>query len=188
MTAIIRKYHVPALFFAVLAACDALPEPGVADGGADATVVSPVQCMIGGCSGQLCVSADIEPPITTCEFRPEYACYESADCTAQADGHCGWTLTPELMECLAAAAEAPPEPSVEPPGPVDPGAECVTDGCSGQLCRAADADPIATTCEWRDEYACYQDATCERQASGGCGWTPSDALSECLAADGAAAQ
>jgi len=25
---------------------------------------------------------------------------------------------------------------------------------------------MMTTCEWRDEYACYQTATCERQPDG----------------------
>jgi hypothetical protein len=39
--------------------------------------------------------------VTTCEFRPEYACYRDATCERQADGTCGWTETPELTACLA---------------------------------------------------------------------------------------
>jgi hypothetical protein len=55
---------------------------------------------------------------------------------------------------------------------------CVKTGCSGQIC--ADQD-MFSTCEWREEYACYQTATCERQASGQCGWTQTPALTTCLA-------
>jgi hypothetical protein len=55
---------------------------------------------------------------------------------------------------------------------------CVKTGCSGQIC--ADQD-MFSTCEWRDEYACYQTATCERQANGQCGWTQTPALTSCLA-------
>lgn len=56
---------------------------------------------------------------------------------------------------------------------------CVVGGCSGQLCTESSED-IATTCEWRDEYACYQKATCERQPSGKCGWTDTPTLQACI--------
>ena len=56
-------------------------------------------CYTGGCSGQYC--SDHEGLISTCEFRPEYACYQTATCERQADGVCGWTETPELNACLA---------------------------------------------------------------------------------------
>ena len=59
-----------------------------------------------------------------------------------------------------------------------PAAACFTSGCSGQVC--ADHSVI-TTCEFRPEYACYHAATCERQADGQCGFTPSAALATCLA-------
>ena len=55
--------------------------------------------------------------------------------------------------------------------------ECRATGCSRQLC--ADHD-IGTTCEWRDYYACYREATCARQASGSCGWTMDSNLQTCL--------
>jgi eight-cysteine-cluster-containing protein len=55
--------------------------------------------------------------------------------------------------------------------------DCVVGGCSGQIC--AD-EPMFSTCEWRDEYACYADASCERQSDGRCGWTPSGDLAKCL--------
>lgn len=56
-------------------------------------------CFVGGCSGQIC--SDQEGVISTCEFRPEYACYHDATCERQASGQCGWTQTSELQACLA---------------------------------------------------------------------------------------
>ena len=55
---------------------------------------------------------------------------------------------------------------------------CVVSGCSRQVCSE---QQMMTTCEWRDEYACYRTARCERQADGKCGWTPTDELKRCLA-------
>ncbi|HEY5921339.1 MAG TPA: DUF6748 domain-containing protein [Kofleriaceae bacterium] len=55
---------------------------------------------------------------------------------------------------------------------------CYVGGCSSQVC--SDRDDVITTCEWRDEYACYQTATCERQADGMCGWTQTTELLACL--------
>lgn len=56
-------------------------------------------CFVGGCSGQLCT--DQPGAISTCEWREEYACYQTATCERQPDGQCGWTETPELTTCLA---------------------------------------------------------------------------------------
>ena len=58
-------------------------------------------CFVGGCSGQLC--SDQEGAISTCEWRPEYACYQSATCERQSDATCGWTQTDELQACLVGA-------------------------------------------------------------------------------------
>lgn len=55
---------------------------------------------------------------------------------------------------------------------------CYIGGCSSQIC--SDQPDMASTCEYRAEYSCYQTATCERQASGQCGWTQTAALSLCL--------
>ena len=56
-------------------------------------------CYVGGCSGQVC--SDRPDVITTCEYRPEYACYQTAVCEEQVEGQCGWTETEELNACLA---------------------------------------------------------------------------------------
>lgn len=60
-------------------------------------------------------------------------------------------------------------------------ASCQVGGCSGQLCFAPGND-LASTCEWRNEYACYRTARCERQAGGACGWTSTPELQQCLEA------
>jgi hypothetical protein len=55
---------------------------------------------------------------------------------------------------------------------------CYVGGCSGQIC--SDQEGVISTCEWKDEYACYASATCERQPDGQCGWTPTPELTACL--------
>ena len=55
-------------------------------------------CIKTGCSSQVCSDKEV---ITTCEFRPEYACYQKAVCERQSNGNCGFTQTRELTECLA---------------------------------------------------------------------------------------
>lgn len=57
--------------------------------------------------------------------------------------------------------------------------ECKVTGCSGQVCSDED---VITDCAWREEYACYKDATCERQSNGECGWTETESLKACLKA------
>jgi len=57
------------------------------------------QCYISGCSAQLCT--DEPGAISTCEYRPEYACYKTATCERQTTGKCGWTQSPALTACLA---------------------------------------------------------------------------------------
>jgi len=57
-------------------------------------------CHVGGCSGELC--SDVEGQVSPCVARPEFACYgsSSAICEPQQNGECGWSATPELLECL----------------------------------------------------------------------------------------
>ena len=54
-------------------------------------------CIKTGCSSQICADHNV---VSTCEFRPEYACYQKATCARQSDGNCGFTKTPELTACL----------------------------------------------------------------------------------------
>jgi hypothetical protein len=68
--------------------------------------------------------------------------------------------------CVANAPPPPPAPA------------CAKTGCSGQIC--ADHSMI-TTCQYEAVYACFQAATCERQADGQCGFTQTPALAACVA-------
>lgn len=62
--------------------------------------------------------------------------------------------------------------------PVEIKGACYVGGCSSQLCT--EEPGMASTCEYREEYACYQNAVCKRQATGECGWTKTQALNACL--------
>ena len=56
--------------------------------------------------------------------------------------------------------------------------KCFIGGCSAEVC--SDQGGMVSTCEYREEYACYKTATCERQSSGQCGWTETSELNSCL--------
>ena len=64
-------------------------------------------CHPTGCSGQLCSDSE---QISDCLYLPAYACYKQAVCARQADGQCGWNMTPQLEACLQGA----PGPAVNP--------------------------------------------------------------------------
>lgn len=66
-------------------------EPATGSGGA---------CVRTGCSGTVCTEPGNDL-MTTCEMKPEYACYQDAECRVQADGKCGWTTAGRLEKCLA---------------------------------------------------------------------------------------
>jgi hypothetical protein len=57
-------------------------------------------------------------------------------------------------------------------------APCYVGGCSDEVCSAQEG--VITTCLWKPEYACDQAATCERQATGECGFTHDDAYNACI--------
>ncbi len=85
------------------------PNPGMGNGG-DEPKPQVVRggCMVGGCSGQLCVDAKTGGDMaTTCEYRAEYACYQVATCEPQSSGQCGWTMTEDLRQCLSHTANEP---------------------------------------------------------------------------------
>lgn len=56
--------------------------------------------------------------------------------------------------------------------------DCYTGGCSSQVC--SDKEGVITTCEYKQEYVCYKNATCERQSNGQCGWTQTPQLTSCI--------
>ena len=68
------------------------PDPACSDGEPE------LDCFRSGCGGEICSDQSI---VTTCEFKPETVCLEGAECTFQTDSQsCGFTQTPELVECL----------------------------------------------------------------------------------------
>lgn len=70
----------------------------------------------------------------------------------------------------------------ESPTASNVGPGCAVGGCSSQICgEAGEVEDIATTCEYREEYACYQSARCERQSTGSCGWTETEEYKQCMA-------
>lgn len=61
------------------------------------------------------------------------------------------------------------------------GIGCAIGGCSSEICSDASSEPMMSTCIFKEEYACYKTARCEKQAGGTCGWTRTDSLTTCIA-------
>jgi hypothetical protein len=127
-------------------------------------------CVVTGCSDQVCSDRPIG---TTCERRPEHACFRAAECgTYGPNGSCAWRATPELAECLA--------PAAAPTCAVDSGSPGWLDPLTGEsLCAAACAHcraecrAVGTSEEgW---YASCGDAP----AQGGCGDGALIVLADC---------
>ena len=55
---------------------------------------------------------------------------------------------------------------------------CFVGGCSGQIC--SEDKSAMSTCEYKEEYACYKASRCERQKNGECGWTDTPEFSICM--------
>ena len=112
------------------------------------------------------------------ELRGECVCTAVARCAA------GWSWDPVACDCIDPCAAVRCAAGTECQVGLDgnpvcaPAGGCIRTGCSGQICSDSD---VITTCEWRDEYGCYADATCERQRNGACGWTQTPELTACLA-------
>jgi hypothetical protein len=120
----------------------------------------PVECP---CFG-MCVDAP-PPPATECQMDSD--CDDGFYCE---QGPCPYFMpcSPDTgcPGCGGTCQKQEPEPN-----------PCMRTGCSGQVCAA---QPVATTCEWNDSYACYQLAECGLNAAGVCGWIGNDAFSACL--------
>ncbi|KAJ3053066.1 hypothetical protein HK097_005141 [Rhizophlyctis rosea] len=74
----------------------ALTSPVSLDVNLKPTKPKPGFCQRTGCSGEVCANQTV---YTTCVFREEYVCYQSAECIKQDDGSCGW-LGEGLENCL----------------------------------------------------------------------------------------
>ena len=66
----------------------------------------PRTCVRAGCNGERCVLRDeTVPPVTSCGFSQDAACYDSATCAWNGTA-CAWTMTPELTQCLRDNADS----------------------------------------------------------------------------------
>lgn len=127
------------------------------------------------CCGDECRCADGTAPVLCfadpCDVTP--ACDAAARCEANYCGGCN----AEFYDAGGAAV------CLAEPAACASDADCFQTGCSGQICAAED---VITTCEYREEYACYQDAaitTCGC-TGGQCGFAASEELAACLEAAG----
>lgn len=57
---------------------------------------------------------------------------------------------------------------------------CKIGGCSGTICHNETDELGITACNYRNEYACYKTARCEKQTNGKCAWTQTSELQSCL--------
>jgi eight-cysteine-cluster-containing protein len=85
-----------------------------------------------------------------------------------------------LLLAACGGKKSNPTPPANGSGSAPVANDCIKTGCSGIVC-AEPGNDVMTTCEFKNEYACYQTASCERQADGKCGWTQTDALKACIA-------
>lgn len=142
---------------------DATPPPAGAGGNA-----SPAAGRSGGGAGQATPAAGSGGT----GGLPRDSCPKDvavpAICRVCADGSCGVPVCKDGKP--TGAWTCPNDPQ---------GGSCVVGGCSNQLCTEG-PQSAGSTCEWREEYACYRDATCERQSDGKCGWTQTPELTACL--------
>ncbi|MBW2703664.1 MAG: hypothetical protein JRF33_22840 [Deltaproteobacteria bacterium] len=65
-------------------------------------VPNQAECVVTGCSGEICAPYPVN---STCVWLPEYECLQLSICgaltTSTGQTTCGWTQTPEYLECLS---------------------------------------------------------------------------------------
>jgi eight-cysteine-cluster-containing protein len=121
----------------------------------------PVERTFTGTRCVRCLPTKAETPRCTGDWHPsaaEFGCAPGYEMVYSQDGLC--------KQCKATQTGCKRD------------ADCLRTGCSGQLCAS---EPVVTTCEWREEYACYRQsfAYCAC-VNGSCGWAPNPDLLECI--------
>ncbi len=72
-------------------------------------------CGVGGCSGQVCATAEkASGIITTCEYREEYGCLKLTSCGC-VNGKCAWRESAEFKSCVDATKSEQQLPQQEQP-------------------------------------------------------------------------
>lgn len=59
----------------------------------------PKKCVVSGCNGELC-SESGKQLISPCVVLPHHECLKKSRCEVQSSNKCGWTPTPEYLECM----------------------------------------------------------------------------------------
>lgn len=54
---------------------------------------------------------------------------------------------------------------------------CIISGCNGEICANKE---MFSTCEYRPEHECYNNAECQVQSDGECGWVMDEELITCI--------
>lgn len=106
-------------------------------------------CVVGGCSGQLCVEEDFNGG-STCEWLDVYACYQELGiCERDAAGDCGFRDTPELQACVSAGGRLPASGGcVRNAGDACASdLDCENGGCGGELCFNPAVSSGVSTCD-----------------------------------------
>lgn len=76
---------------------------------------TPPECVVAGCSNELCVES-VEAPyvVTTCLYQESFACLAAfSRCERQPNGRCEWTPGEELNACLSDPAVHVPESTLK---------------------------------------------------------------------------
>jgi len=163
------------------------------------------------CQGGTCAETTCSENICAlyCEYGNQLDHAGCAICSCNPEPSCQWVNPAPWVRCAGVETVAAnpddgtcctyPSPCHVPGGweqfpsaeacsgdePIEPGfTQCVTDddcfrtGCSGTVCAA---ETVFTTCQYRPEYACYQEPTTSCGCNNGlCGFAQTDALQTCL--------
>lgn len=144
-------------------------------------------CNIEVCEGVTCLCAedgdcdcpDVEPWCWgTCQEDtppPPGGCESDADCGTgeycEIESSCLMWCEEGDDDCCGSAG-----PGVCAPKKKEPKDECVTSGCSGEICAP---QPMDSICIWQEWYECLALSTCEANANG-CGWTQNPEFDACM--------
>jgi hypothetical protein len=103
-----------------------------------------------------------------CAFNPvappENICYNYTSCEL-VNNQCSFVENEKFKTCQK-----------------EKGHECRRSGCFNELCTDGSNDDAMdySSCLFKSEYQCYNNATCGRQANNTCGWTYDKGLNKCI--------
>lgn len=106
------------------------------------------------------------------------SCQTAQDCVGLSHVECEGHWECINGQCAWACVQTGP-----PPGECSSDPDCMTGGCSGQLCipkSEADAGGGITTCEWREEYGCLKRYASCGCVDGVCKWSKSEKYQTCI--------